>query len=219
MIYTIQRYKKPPLDKSTWDIKPWSNTKSEVLSNYMGNKPEHFPKTKFKILYDENALYVFFKVWDKYIKATALAHQESVCKDSCAEFFFTPGDNSSKGYFNLEMNCGGIMLFHFQKIPREGQIEIEKKEYNKIQILHSMPKIVNPELIEPTIWTVAYSIPFDLINNYYKISRPKQNSIWRANFYKCADKTSHPHWLTWSPVNFEKPNFHLPDSFGILKFQ
>jgi len=38
-----------------------------------------------------------------------------------------------------------------------------------------------------------------------------------ANFYKCADKLQHPHWLNWSPVDFPKPNFHLPQSFGVLE--
>ena len=42
---------------------------------------------------------------------------------------------------------------------------------------------------------------------------------WRANFYKCADRTSHPHCLTWAPVDFPVPNFHLPRSFGVLEFE
>jgi len=42
---------------------------------------------------------------------------------------------------------------------------------------------------------------------------------WRANFYKCADSTSHPHWLTWSPVDHPTPHFHLPAFFGTLEFE
>ena len=38
----------------------------------------------------------------------------------------------------------------------------------------------------------------------------------RANFYKCGDKTAHPHYLSWSPIDTPKPDFHRPDFFGEL---
>jgi hypothetical protein len=41
--------------------------------------------------------------------------------------------------------------------------------------------------------------------------------VWRANFYKCGDETSQPHWAAWHPV--EALNFHLPQCFGQLRFE
>ncbi|MDD3966848.1 MAG: carbohydrate-binding family 9-like protein [Candidatus Marinimicrobia bacterium] len=41
-------------------------------------------------------------------------------------------------------------------------------------------------------------------------------SRWRANFYKCGDKTSHPHWGSWQALDILI--FHQPESFGILEF-
>ena len=38
----------------------------------------------------------------------------------------------------------------------------------------------------------------------------------RANFYKCGDKTAHPHYLSWSPIDTPKPDFHRPEFFGEL---
>ena len=40
----------------------------------------------------------------------------------------------------------------------------------------------------------------------------------RANFYKCGDKTLQPHFLSWSPIHSEKPDFHRPEDFGIINF-
>ena len=42
---------------------------------------------------------------------------------------------------------------------------------------------------------------------------------WRANFYKCADHTSHPHWLSWSVIGSGKFEFHVPEYFGTLEFK
>lgn len=202
-----------------WNSPPWKDIPSELLLNYMGNRPGHFPKTEVKITYDDTAIHLIFRVEDRYVRAVATEHQGNVWEDSCVEFFFTPDSDLSVGYFNLEMNCGGNMLFHFHPEAGKERIVIPKSECGQIVCNHSLPQIVDPEISEPVTWTVACSIPISLLRRYCKVITPALNVEWRANFYKCADKTSHPHWLTWSPVDFPKPNFHIPESFGILKFE
>ena len=83
---------------------------------------------------------------------------------------------------------------------------------------HSLPVIVDPELIEPTNWNIEYRVPFQLFAKYFDIKAPKSGDVWRANFYKCGDKTSHPHWGSWAPVNTEQPNFHTPECFRPIIF-
>jgi hypothetical protein len=56
------------------------------------------------------------------------------------------------------------------------------------------------------------------LERYCPVRPPEIRGRWRVNFYKCADRTSHPHWLTWAPVDSPAPNFHLPDAFGIMEF-
>jgi hypothetical protein len=219
MIAKVARLANPPKAGADWDRPPWQEIPSELLRNYMGEKPDHFPRTEVKIAYDDVALYVMFQVEDRYVRATAARYQDSVCGDSCVEFFFTPGADVSQGYFNLEMNCGGTLLFHFNSGSRKGRIEIPATACEKIVKTHSLPHIVDPEIREPVTWTVAYALPIALLGGYCQVTTPKPHALWRANFYKCADHTSHPHWLTWSPVDYPKPNFHLPQSFGVLEFE
>ena len=185
----------------------------------MGKKPDHFPKTEVKIAYDDMDIRVMFRVEDRYVRAIATKHQNSVCGDSCVEFFFTPGNDVLKGYFNFEMNCGGTILFHFNSGLKKERIEVPASDCDKIISTHSLPSIVDPEIQESVTWTVEYAIPIALLRRYCSVSTPKPHVLWRANFYKCADNSSHPHWLTWSPVDYPKPNFHLPRSFGVLEFE
>ena len=207
------------MSDAVWDRSPWKEIPFQQLQNYMGKKPDHFPRAEVKIAYDEMAIYVMFQVADRYVRAVAVAHQDNVWEDSCVEFFFTPNSDVSTGYFNLEINCGGILLFHFQPGLGKSRIVLPKKDCNKIKVAHSLPRIVEPEIKEPVTWTVAYSIPLALLKRYCPVIFPGPGVEWRANFYKCGDKTSHPHWLTWSLVDSPRPNFHLPLSFGILEFQ
>jgi hypothetical protein len=41
----------------------------------------------------------------------------------------------------------------------------------------------------------------------------------RANFYKCGDKTPEPHFISWNPIDLPKPNFHVPQFFGLLELE
>lgn len=219
MFYSVTKFENPPQGDADWNASPWQNVPSEILENFMGAKPEHFPKTEVKVAYDAAAVYVMFRVEDRYVRAVAAEHQDAVCLDSCVEFFFTPGSDVSKGYFNFEINCGGTLLFHHQKLPRKDSIAISQSECKRIPCSHSMPRTVDPEVETPVIWTVAYAIPIALLQKYAEVVEPKSGVVWRANFYKCADNTSHPHWLTWSPVEAPKPDFHRPESFGTLRFE
>ncbi len=206
------------LETGGWDSGSWKDIATLEFTHYMGEKPAHTPNAQAKLIYDSNALYVLFRVEDKYIRAVA-GHQGNVCRDSCVEFFFTPSDDTKTGYFNLETNCGGAMLFHHQLVPRENQTVIAEEDCRRIAIFHSLPKTIETEIQEPTVWTISYRMPFDILEKYSKVAKPQKGIVWRANFYKCADATSQPHWLTWSKVNRPRPDFHIPKCFGVLSFE
>ena len=214
----ITKLTESPVGDADWSGAPWCDIPPERLQNHMGERPDHFPVVDVRVAYDETALYVMFRVEDQYVRAVAREDQDSVCVDSCVEFFFTPGSDVSKGYFNLEMNCGGTMLFHYHPDSGKDAIVIPKADCGRIARVHSLPHSVDPEIPDPVTWTVEYRIPIDLLQEYGNVSVPEPGVNWRANFYKCGDHTSHPHWLTWAPVDFPRPNFHLPESFGVLEF-
>ena len=94
-----------------------------------------------------------------------------------------------------------------------------ESDCEKIEIYHSLPDTVDPEKTDPVTWYLSYRLPLAVLRKYCSIDEPRPGAQWRANFYKCADETSHPHWLTWSPVNRPEPDFHLPQFFGIVAFE
>jgi hypothetical protein len=200
------------------NLEKWYYVNSLYLNNYMGAQPNHFPIVAVKVAYSENALYVKFNVYDQFIKCVNSSYQSDVWKDSCVEFFFVPSLLVENGYFNLEMNCGGNALFHFQKKRGINEIQIEAKDFNEIELFHSLPKYFEAEITKKTEWILSYKIPFRILKKYYEFEVPTRGDKWLINFYKCADETSHPHWLTWSFVDKKFPDFHIPEYFGELQF-
>jgi hypothetical protein len=202
-----------------WDKRPWREAPALQIDQYCGERPDHFPCVQAWLAYDDQALYAIFQVQDRYVRALAAHYQDQVSEDSCVEFFFTPGQDISQGYFNLEVNCGGTALFYHQKGRKIDDRPISKTDFAQVQMAHTLPKIVEPEIEEPVTWAVEYRLPFSILSNYAQVHRPAPGVKWRANLYKCADHSSHPHWLSWSPVDTPQPDFHRPEFFGTLLFQ
>lgn len=217
--YQVKRSFQQPDIKAEWDKDIWNKTRSLTLSNFMGDRPAHFPETRVKLRYDKDYIYVIFQVRDQYVRAVAKETNGQVWMDSCVEFFFSPGADTERGYFNFEANCKGVFLFQYHL--KNGAIKdfVTSEDCKKIEIAHSLKINVEQEFSEPLEWSLKYRIPSAILKKYMKVDEPGPGVSWRANFYKCADKTSHPHWLTWAPVDYPQPKFHLPEFFGLLEFE
>ena len=217
-------YEVRPCDKeitidANWEKSIWTGTESLLLENFMGDRPDHFPRTEMKMRYDQKNIYVIFKVEDKYVKAIAKETNGKVWEDSCVEFFFSPGPDSESGYFNLETNCIGTFLLQYHNYIANDDGFVGAQDIQGIEIKTSIDQDLTEEYTEPLTWYIEYRLPHSFLLNYLPYAPPGPGVKWRANFYKCADKTSHPHWLTWAPVDFPEPKFHLPEFFGWLEFK
>jgi hypothetical protein len=171
-----------------------------------------------KLLYDDQNIYAIFRVQDRYVKAVAQTYDGNVWQDSCVEFFFAPWNEKPMQYFNFEVNCGGTGLLHYNRVPRRDFEVIDTADMGKIEIAHSLPRLVDPEITEPVTWTLEYRLPIRMLEIYARCTHPRRGITWRANFYKCGDETSNPHWLTWSEITNNKLDFHQPQFFGVLEF-
>jgi hypothetical protein len=226
--YTVKRTAERPLLKGDWEHSIWREANQLSIENFLGPAPEspspsaHRPKTTARVLYDEKGLYIFFRVEDQYVRSIATEYRGKVWEDACAEFFVQP--KLDRGYFNFEINCGGTMLLSYHENPdfhgdasrKDGGVPWELAK--SVEIFHSMPKTVDPEIAEKKTWYIEYHIPFVLLEEYVGKLGPLSGQTWRANFYKCAETNSNPHWAAWSAVTKES-TFHAPRYFGILHFE
>lgn len=217
--YLIRRTAtRPPLD-GDWDGPVWSAAETLKVQNFLAKSSDHRPRTRARLLHDAAGIYGIFRVQDKYVRCVRTEFYQSVCKDSCVEFFVRP--KGAAGYFNFEFNCGGTFLFRYQgdrSDPANTIVAVQPapEEAALIQTWHSMPSVVDPEIAEDTEWFLQFAIPFAVFENYLGPLGDVRGQEWRANFYKCGDETSHPHWATWAPL--DQPGFHAPRCFAPIVF-
>ena len=191
-----------------------------LIRNIRPESSDHHPSVKFALLHDSENLYLHYTVDDSYVRIIHKGFQVPVYKDSCVEFFVKPKKDC--GYFNFELNAGGSMLVTYIEDHHRTAGVLKKATPlppeigAKIEITHSLPHTVEPEITTPITWTLSLKIPFVVMEHYTGNISCSEGATWRGNFYKCGDETSHPHWLSWSPV--KELNFHAPDDFGRLCF-
>jgi len=217
--YIVKRLKQPMKIDGNWNKREWRRTKPINISNFMGQIPSFRPIVQAKMLYDDKNLYVIFRVHDRYVHSVVEDYNGPVSGDACVEFFFSPDTAFRQQYFNLEINAGGTPLMAYHIFSRKDNPKFSAEELNQIEIAHSLPRKIDPEIVQPVTWTLEYRLPIAILEKYCSVVRPEPSTVWRANFYKTSSKSSNPHWITWSKVEGLTPNFHLPQFFGIIQFQ
>lgn len=217
----IHRPKGPIKIDADWNKEVWKDVPAITLEYYMGEKPAFAPRVQAKAAWDEKNIYVIWRVEDNYVLARRTKHQDPVCLDSCVELFFTPGDDwGVYGYCNLEVSCSGVMWLSANPAGKPS-VKLPPEDLATVEVATSLKGPIPVEIAKPTVWTLEYRLPIDTMAKYGngKFVRPAKGVSWRANFYKCADESSHPHWLTWSPIVWSAPAFHIPPQFGTIRFE
>lgn len=199
----------------------WNKADAAPIASYVWARPADPPRpdAEARLLYTSTQLYVRFEVRSPTVIARALKPNELVCLDSCVEFFVAP---DGINYLNFETNCVGTLLLWIGP-DRNNRRIVDLADAAMVKIATTLPR--GSAIPEATPapgdgWRVEYSIPFDLLAKYTGRPAPESGTIWRANFYYCADNLPPaPQWGSWNPVNCPAPDFHRPEYFGELQFE
>lgn len=165
------------------------------------------PLTAFAIAHSEKYIYVDFFVRCNYLRAVNYLNNSPVSEDSCVEFFIAPKCNNH--YWNFEFNCiGTINASH--RTERKNPTRLTDDELAQVKRYASCGTRPFNEIEGLFTWNLTIAIPLELIGLKYE---GKAIAI-QGNFYKCASGTSLPHYMSWNPINTDKPNFHCQEFFG-----
>lgn len=177
------------------------------------NWPDDFPycpECNVRAAWCDKGLGILYNVNGLDLRALAMSDNGSVWQDSCCEFFVS--DPCDGTYYNFEMNCIGTLLVSKRK-SREDCVHYTAEKLKKVKRFTSLERKQVEINDKEFSWSVGMFIPFSLIG----IDKHHIPTSLKANFYKCGDLTAHTHFLSWSPIDAPKPDFHRPDFFGTLE--
>ena len=171
------------------------------------------PEVSFSIGYTDKEMLLKYYVTEEYFKAEKTESNQKVYEDSCVEFFVLPDDEGI--YYNFEFNGIGTCLLG-SGTGRESRTVADPEIISRIRRKASAGEIPVGEKKGKFSWTITIAIPLSVFFRHN--IKELRGRAFRANFYKCGDKLSVPHYLTWNSVGTEKPDFHRPGYFGSVKF-
>lgn len=170
------------------------------------------PMTTVHAAYSQEHLFIRFHVHGNCLRAVNYTNNSPVYEDSCVEFFVQ--HEGADSYFNFEFNCIGTCLAS-KRVSREDKNYLSDQQIDSIIRFASLGKKPFMEMEGIFAWELIVGIPFSC----FEVNPKQLPDKMRANFYKCADLTELPHYVSWSPIDTEEPNFHVPRCFGEIFFE
>ncbi len=174
---------------------------------------QYKPEVLFSVAHNGNEIFLRYYVRENFFKAEMTKTNQKVYEDSCVEFFVSPGNDGI--YYNFEFNATGTCLAG-SGTSRHDRKFVDPDLISRIRRAGSAGTSPSGEKTGIFEWDLTIAIPVTLFFHHTICSL--DGKTFRVNFYKCGDKLTVPHYLTWNPVNTAKPDFHQPDDFGVLKF-
>lgn len=166
-------------------------------------------QVKVSLFYKNTTLYINFDVFENEIRRETTHNNDKVYQDSCVECFFQIPE--SREYYNFEFSASSFVLVGRGE-NRDNRISFNEETLNQIK----RKVTILDEGEELSHWMI--DIEIDLIKWGLIKDIDLQKQELKANFYKCGDKLKSPHYFSLFDIDSENPDFHKPDSFGILSF-
>ena len=183
------------------------------IDQYTWGKANEHRKVRFKIAHNNNNIYLLFDVVEPEMKATYSNHNDPIYKDSCVEFFIALEEDSN--YYNFEFNCLGSCLLEWGP-DRHHRKLLDTHTIDLIKVNTKIKRETKNDLTE-FHWKMFIKIPIETFK--FNPLKSLKNINAKANFYKCGDNLSKPHYISWNPIKADEPDFHLKSYFGDLIFK
>ncbi|MDO5981378.1 carbohydrate-binding family 9-like protein [Flavivirga spongiicola] len=191
--------------ESTWD----KAIELTTFRNYWSDN--EMPKTSFKGLYDDNFFYFLYNVIDNDIvlvdKPSIGEENQAVGSDRIE--IFIRNEDTSKDYYSLEMDAKARVFDSKADFNKsygvdsawdwpEGQLELKSTFTDNGYIVEGRISMTSLKELDLFDGNVLYA------------------GLYRGNYSSRAGKKPSVDWISW--VKPKKLNFHIPSSFGVLKF-
>jgi len=207
--YTVKNIESSPIENqklwneaiSTNDFSfPWENVEA--------------PETVFKALYDDKNFYFRFEVEDNNVLSDFSRGNKRDVVDSDRVEIFLRSDDKLMPYYCLEMDAEGRVLDYKAKHYRDFDFEWSwpvREDLNVSATKNPSGYIVQGAISIKSLKALGLFKNNQLEAGLYRgycMALPKEKGLE-------ADLR----WISWIEPKAETPDFHIPSSFGILKFE
>lgn len=210
------------LNDAAWRRARWSE---EFVDIEGAARPAPRFRSRFKMVWDDEYLYVGAELEEPDVWATLTEHDSVIFHDNDFEVFFDPGGKGVE-YFEFEINAlnTGWDLF-LPKPYRLGGKADNGWEIPGLRTAVHVRGTLNHAGDRDRGWTVEMAFPWSAFRGRaHGNFLPRRGDMWRMNFSR-VEWRHHPgvrpksekedNWV-WSPQG--EVNMHIPEHWGFVRF-
>ena len=205
------------------DEEAWLKTESRSLDYfYRVEKPTDQQHTVFRMLWDEENLYVFFACEDQYITARETKRDGQPYLDDCAEIFLIPAPDSCNMHYGFELNLykasnDFIYINNFYQGERASVYSYDPD----FEVEVTVDGTINDNSDLDKGWTMEMAIPIKLFRGSDRYSKVKTGNQW--GFLAIRQERNEVEGRrritsTIFPIYDIEKDVHQPNRFGLLEF-
>ena len=174
-------------------------------SDWQGKNADPQRETEVRLLWSPESLYMKFRC--RYRNLTVFDDSDSngrrdkLWDRDVAEVFLQPDSTSPRRYWEFEIAPNGMWID--LDISPSGKRDPQSGMLSRV-VLKQKEKL----------WTAELAIPMSALVQHFDPSYP-----WRVNFFRVEGATEPRFYSAWRPTHTPQPNFHVPEAFGVLRFQ
>lgn len=203
------------LDDAAWQEAPWTSDFVDIEGD---GKPRPKFRTRVKMLWDDQYLYIAAELEEPDVKATLTKHDSVIFKDNDFEVFVKPLPET-ESYYEFEINAlnTGWDLF-LPKPYSEGGRADNSWDIEGLKTAIAVQGTLNKPGDKDRRWTVEIAYPLNAFASRQPVPHPGPGTTWRINFSRVewtAGKPNEDNWV-WTPQGVI--NMHLPQRWGYLHF-
>jgi hypothetical protein len=216
------------LKDAAWEAAPWSEAFVDIEGD---KKPKPRFRTRVKMLWDDEALYIAADLEEPHLWAVLKEHDSVIFYDNDFEVFLDP-DGDSHLYGELELNALNTTWDLLLSKPyKDGGHAVNAWEITGLKTAVKLDGTLNDPRDTDKGWALEIRWPWkgvhELVNTKTHPVPPKDGAQWRINFsrvewdtevadgkYKKSSTTEH-NWV-WSPQGLI--DMHRPERWGYLQF-
>ncbi|WP_228850754.1 carbohydrate-binding family 9-like protein [Aegicerativicinus sediminis] len=190
-------------------------------------------KTRAKLLWDDNFLYVYAELEEPHIWATLKQRDTVIFYNNDFEVFIDPS-GTTMNYGEIEINAlNTVWDLRLPKPYRAGGKAEDSWNLENIKTaVHIYGTLNNPKDID-SLWSVEMAIPIKPLSALkYDSLPPKEGDIWRLNFSRVnwdfdlvenrynrkMEGGEYKKEYNWVWSNQKVINMHEPEKWGYIKF-
>jgi hypothetical protein len=206
----IARYSAKPIEVGAFDHPVWENCDPVRIEYYWsGDLAPASRHAEARLCWSDEALHVRF-VCEQHepliVAENPVTDRKTLGvwdRDVC-EIFVAPDATHPERYFEFEAAPTGEWVDLGIVVTPAGR----ETDWDFQSGMTTAAKL------EPQSLKIAIRIPWSRV-----IPQPKKGDVWRVNVFRCVGPEAPERYLAWRPTRTPEPNYHVPEAFGMLRFE